>query len=346
MQKHWNNQDGDPLVPPQPTPPCFDPALGSWILSRYADVLAALREPELQQTSGERTAAGRDRRDQSQIHDEVQADLCHAKLADWRTEMAVLAHGVMNRAIIGQPINLVREVVQPWSIALTLKMSGAERVLACDRLQTTSVQAPLGPSLSSKRLAWRGKTAGAELERLFRSQALSLGKSMFFGLSQTLPHFLAKAWLALLRHPSEMVRLQAEPDLLPAAAEELLRYAGVVHTLFRQANTDVTIEQIKIGCGERVVLKIASANRDPSRFLEPDRLDVTRRPAGQLGLGTSPHACVGAVLVRMAFAVATPVFLDAFPVLQTGVPVKWTGDSTVCSPVSIPVVLRRKTTGR
>lgn len=341
------HHDGDPLAPPAPGPARFDSTLGGWVLSQHADVLAALREARLEQIGGEREAV-RDQRAQSQIHDEVQADLSRVKSADWRAEMAVLAHRVMSDATVGQPLNLVQEIVQPWSIALTVKMSGAGPIRA---RRLASIAARLSAPIDHRRdysqaenwLAWRRKKAAkAALERLFQSQAVSIGKSMFFGLSQTLPHFLAKAWLALLRHPEEMERLRAERDLLPSATEELLRYAGVVHTLFRRANTDVIIEQTKVARGERVFLKVASANRDPSKFLDPNRLDLGRRAAGQLGLGTGTHACVGAVLVRIAFAAVTPVFLDALPALQNNDPIQWNEDSTVCSPISIPVILRRR----
>jgi cytochrome P450 len=350
--------DGDPLAPPAPKPARFDSALEGWVLSQHADVLAALREPGLEQIAGERKP-GRDQRAQSQVHEEVQADLSRVRTMDWQAEMAVLARQVMSDATVGQPINLVQEVVQPWSIALTVKMSGTGRIRArhlasiaarlsaplddrWERSQAESDCFRMGHSLTSRWVAWRRKTAKAELERMFQRQGVSMGKSMFFGLFQTLPHFLAKAWLALLRHPDEMERLRARPDLLPSATEELLRYAGVVHTLFRRANTDVIIEQTKVARGERVILKVASANRDPSKFIEPDRVDVGRRATGQLGLGTGTHACVGAMLVRMAFAAVTPVFLDALPALQSKHPVRWNGDSTVCSPMSIPVVFQRR----
>lgn len=107
----------------------------------------------------------------------------------------------------------------------------------------------------------------------------------FVALSQTLPCFLANAWLALCRHPSELARLRAEPVLMPRAIEELLRYAGLARTLFRLATEDIDLGGIRIAEGERVRLMLASANRDPAQFPDPDRLDFTRRSAGQLALG-------------------------------------------------------------
>ena len=76
-------------------------------------------------------------------------------------------------------------------------------------------------------------------------------------------------------------------------------------------------------------------NFDPAKFEQPEVLDVGRMTAGQLGLGTGMHACVGAVLVRMACAVVTPMFLKVGPVRAGDV--RWTSDKTLLWPVSVPV---------
>jgi hypothetical protein len=168
---------------------------------------------------------------------------------------------------------------------------------------------------------------------------LVLSKPMFAGLTQTLPGFLARSWLALLRHPDQQARLLAEPDLMPCAVEELLRFAGTVHTRYRKASTDLRIGDAYITVGQTVALKLGSANRDPARFAEPDRLDIGRRPSGNLGLGTGLYACAGAVVVRSAFSAITPFFLAARPILNPGAPVVWTGDSATRWPRVVSVRL-------
>jgi hypothetical protein len=193
----------------------------------------------------------------------------------------------------------------------------------------TSIAGRLFFNGRNKWSAWRRKTAAAELERMVQRRSLSLSHPMFSGLTQTLPSFLARAWLALLQHPDQMARLLAQPDLMPGAMEELLRYAGIVHTLHRQASRDLRIGEADIVQGQSVILRMNSANHDPAKFDDPHRLDITRRPSGHLGLGTGLYACAGAVLVRSAFAIVTPLFLAARPTLDPGAPVIWTSDTSI-----------------
>jgi len=124
---------------------------------------------------------------------------------------------------------------------------------------------------------------------------------------------------------------------MPGAVEELLRFAGTVHTRYRKATAALRIGDARITEGQTVVLKMGSANRDPARFEDPDRLDITRRTVSHLGLGTGLYACAGAVVVRSAFTVITPLFLAARPILNPASPVVWTGDSATRWPRAVPV---------
>jgi cytochrome P450 len=161
-------------------------------------------------------------------------------------------------------------------------------------------------------------------------------------LTQTLPSFLANAWLALLQNPDQVARLIENPALMPSAAEELLRYAGIVQTLFRHASKDVDISDASIKQGQLVILKIASANYDSARFDKPECLDVNRRFGGHVSLGNGVHACVGSVLVRTACMTTTPIFLSAGPALDKKSAPVWAGDTTLRWPFVVPVVLQRK----
>lgn len=122
---------------------------------------------------------------------------------------------------------------------------------------------------------------------------------------------------------------------MPNAVDELVRYAGIVHTLFRKADRDIEIAGIRIAKDQLVSLKVASANFDPAKFADPCRLDVRRRAAGQLGLGSGFHACVGAVLVRQACTVLTPLFLAAGPILDHKQHIVWLGESMLRRPLAV-----------
>ena len=347
---------GDIFSPPQPEPARLDPARRTWTLSRYADVFAALREPTFFQASAKGQNSGADMSvDNSRVNAELQADMNRMSSAEWRAQMESVAQEIINRVARPEPISLTREIIQPWSLAVLLNLSGADQVLA-DRLRRITdcllykreyrdhptTNGSRSPLLLRKWFSWRRKRAEGELDRILETRQLSISRSMFFGLTQTLPSFLAKSWLALLHHPDQMARLRTEPELMPSAVEELLRYAGIVHTLYRRATRDVSLGDVHIAKDDFIILKLAAANHDPLKFHEPSQLDITRRPIGQLGLGTGQHACVGAVIVRIAVSVVTPIFLAADPTLETSEPIVWTGDSTVRWPVGFCARLRTR----
>jgi hypothetical protein len=157
---------------------------------------------------------------------------------------------------------------------------------------------------------------------------------------------LTSAWLALFRHPDEFARLRDQPELMPRAIEELLRYAGIVHTVFRQAVATMDLAGVRILANERVVLKLGSANRDPVQFPEPHRLDVTRRPTSRIVLGAGPHSCLGAALVRFGANIATRALVEKFVLAEMSDAVEWHRDFMVCSPLSLNVLLRRSPGGQ
>jgi cytochrome P450 len=105
---------------------------------------------------------------------------------------------------------------------------------------------------------------------------------------------------ALVRNPDQLARLKAEPDLVPNAVEEMLRWATPVKQFTRTANADYTLRDVTIKAGERVLLSFQSANRDEDVFPDPFRFDVGRPNAARhLALGAGPHFCLGAPLARM-----------------------------------------------
>jgi cytochrome P450 len=95
--------------------------------------------------------------------------------------------------------------------------------------------------------------------------------------------------------------------------------------VLRQATADVEVGGVSIARGERFVLRVDLANRDPEQFPDPDRLDLGRRASGQLTLGAAGHACVGGPLLRAAAAVATSVWVAALPGARLCGAVEWRG---------------------
>ncbi|MEV7189345.1 cytochrome P450 [Kitasatospora sp. NPDC093102] len=116
---------------------------------------------------------------------------------------------------------------------------------------------------------------------------------------ETTVNLITNGVLTLLRHPDQLDRLRREPGLLPAATEELLRYESPVHMRQRIPLADVDIAGTTLPKGTSVVLALASGNRDPKRFHDPDRFDPARPDNQHLGFGSGIHLCYGAPLARI-----------------------------------------------
>ncbi|HYO66665.1 MAG TPA: cytochrome P450 [Archangium sp.] len=122
--------------------------------------------------------------------------------------------------------------------------------------------------------------------------------------NETSTHLLGNGMVALLQHPSEWERLVADPSLLPNAIEEMLRYEGPALSVLRVTTQDTELAGHPIPKGSRLMLSLAAANRDPRRFPDPDRFDITRDPQGHLAFGHGVHFCLGAPLARLEARVA------------------------------------------
>jgi cytochrome P450 len=127
---------------------------------------------------------------------------------------------------------------------------------------------------------------------------------LFDAGQMTTTNLIANGVLALIRNPDQQEMLRADPSLMPSAIAELLRYDGPVQFTSRLARESMEIDGRQIGRGDSVTLVIAAANRDPARFAEPDRLDVTRLQNRHLAFGYGPHYCIGAPLALLEAEIA------------------------------------------
>jgi cytochrome P450 len=161
---------------------------------------------------------------------------------------------------------------------------------------------------------------------------------------ETTANLIASGTLALLTHPGELSLLRSCPSLLPAAVEELLRYCSPVnHATDRFTLDPAGIAGVTIPGREWVLCVISSANRDPARFADPDRLDLNRDASGHLAFGHGIHYCLGAPLARLEAEVAFGALLARFPDLSLAVPeesLRWRPSSLIRGLETLPVRLR------
>jgi cytochrome P450 len=144
---------------------------------------------------------------------------------------------------------------------------------------------------------------------------------------RTTANLIGNGIRALLLHPDQLEMLRSNPKLAPTAAEEFLRYeAPVYRGTLRIATEDMRLGGVDISKESFVHLMIDCANRDPSEFDDPDRLDITRKINRHLAFGWGAHFCVGAPLSRIEGQVACVTLLRRLPGLRLAVPadqLKW-----------------------
>jgi len=133
---------------------------------------------------------------------------------------------------------------------------------------------------------------------------------LLFAGHETTTGLLANGLAALLAHPEQLNRLRADRSLIGSAVEELLRFEGPSKLMPRWAAQEIELHGRRIAPGELVYLVQSAANRDPSHFAEPDRLDVGRDPNPHLGFGYGLHYCLGAPLARLESTIALTRLLD------------------------------------
>ncbi|MGD9486152.1 cytochrome P450 [Streptomyces sp. TRM70308] len=158
------------------------------------------------------------------------------------------------------------------------------------------------------------KLANAEVDgkRLEDGEIVGVtGLTMFAGHATTLA-LVANAVLLFDRHPEAGAAVRADRDLLPGAVEEVLRLRPPFPRLARVTTTDTELGGHRIAAGELVTPWIGAANRDATRFPDPDRFDIRRDTGGHLVFGQGIHFCLGAPLARLEGRIALGILMDRY----------------------------------
>jgi cytochrome P450 len=158
-------------------------------------------------------------------------------------------------------------------------------------------------------------------DRLSQDELTSMVFLLLVAGHETTVNLIVSGTLALLRHPDQLALLRAEPERLPAAVEELLRYDGPLQvTVPSIAAAPIEVGGVTIPAGDVVLPALLAANRDPGRFPEPDRLDVTRASNSHMAFGHGLHHCLGAPLARLEGRIALGSLITRFPGLRLADP--------------------------
>jgi cytochrome P450 len=151
-----------------------------------------------------------------------------------------------------------------------------------------------------------------EGDSLTEEEIVQSSITVIIGAHETTTSLISNAVLNLLRWPAELAKLRERPELISTAVEEFLRFDCPLNHNSRVATADIELRGRHIKPGQVVVMSLVAANRDPSRFPEPDRLDVERRENPHLAFGLGPHFCLGAPLARLEGQLAIESLLRRF----------------------------------
>jgi pimeloyl-[acyl-carrier protein] synthase len=346
--------------------PGFD-GPGVWLLTRYRDVHAVLRDPRFsvdrlraplvkqnldrlppfvrQSAQGMRSMLTMDAPDHTRVRKLVNKAFTPKRVAALRGRIEEIVAERLDAAAEARSLELIHDLAEPlpaiviaellgvpaedhrtfreWSSQLIAAIAApsAEARQRASGAAARKLLSYLADVIAARRREPRDDLISAMIHAQEASDALSdeelLATSNLLLLAghETTTNLIGNGTLALLRAPGQWERLRSEPELLPRAVEELLRFDGPVQATIRVAGEDVELDGHRIVEGSLVLLSIGGANRDPEVFDAPDRLDLARDPNAHLAFGFGAHFCMGAPLARLEAEVAFAGMLARFPTL-------------------------------
>jgi len=160
------------------------------------------------------------------------------------------------------------------------------------------------------------------LDELTDVEITAIAFQLFTAGHETTMNMLSLGTYTLLTHPDQLAALRADYSLLDGALEELLRHLTVIQFgISRAALEDVELGGVTVRAGESVTISLPAANRDPARFADPDRLDLTRPATSNVAFGFGVHQCVAQQMARAEMRIGFRTLLQQFPDLRLAIPV-------------------------
>jgi cytochrome P450 len=282
-----------------------------------------------------------------------------------RPRIEAIADGLLESRRSGERVDLIESFAYPMAITVICELLG---VPAEDRAEfrqwsgtlVSSVKPELAKAASGAMAEYLTRLLAAKRDdphddlltaliqasddedKLSESELISMAYLLLVAGHETTVNLIANGTLALISQPDQLSALVADPGLLPGAIEEFLRYEGSLNlATFRYTTEPVRVGEITIPADEFVLLALASANHDPRRFPDGDRLEITRNAAGHVAFGHGIHHCLGAPLARLEGEIAFTGLLRRFPsprLAEDWVP-RWRASLFMRSLTELPVVL-------
>jgi cytochrome P450 len=311
----------------------------TWMITRYDDVRAAFTDPRLVKDHRAtlppevREQAPRlpgpfgsmmillDPPDHTRLRRLVSRAFTARRTAELRPRIEALAAALLDALPGGEPVDLLATYAVPLPMAVICELLG---VPDTDRDAFGTWSRAL---VETKRRAPDGALVSALVEvseagdQLSTEEVVAMGVLLLIAGHETTANLIGNAVLGVATDAALREHVLADPQRIPAAVEEFLRWDGPVHNApLRFAAEDVEYSGTTIPAGSVVTLSVGAANRDPGRFDRPELLDPDREAGGHLAFGHGLHYCLGAPLAGLEGEVALRSLLDRFPDLRLAVP--------------------------
>jgi cytochrome P450 len=343
--------------------PVHHSPLGFWVLTRYEDVVAALRDPRLAKEAIAAFVAARlgvaplgiglsmldrDPPDHTRLRGLVSKAFTPRVVERLRPHIQSIVDGLLDRVEDARAMDLIEDFAYPLPVVVICEMLGVP-VEDRDRFKGWGLDIARGldglllppdsdvikRSIASRTalaqyfrglIAERRASPRADMlsdliaaeeagDKLSENELLATCILLLVAGHETTVNLIGNGSLALLRHPDQLRRLRDDPGLIGTAVEELLRYDGPVQRTARIPSEDVTLGGRTIPKGEMVMPFIGAADRDPTQFPDPDRLDITRADNRHIAFGWGIHFCLGAPLARVEGQIAIATLVQRLPKL-------------------------------
>jgi cytochrome P450 len=373
----FNPMDPEFVANPYPTyhrlrqeDPVHLSPLGFWVLTRYDDVVTALRDPRFAKEAIAAFVAARfgvaisgiglsmldrDPPDHTRLRGLVSKAFTPRVVETLRPHVQKIVDGLLDRVQAAGSMDLIDDFAYPLPVIVICEMLGVpvedrdrfrqwgldiargldaimlppdSEVTQRSAVSRTALTEYFRGLIATRRAAPRadmlsGLIAAEEAgDKLSEEELLATCILLLVAGHETTVNLIGNGTLALLRHPDQLRTLRENPGLIGTAVEELLRYDGPVQRTARIPSEDVVIGGRTIPKGDMVMPFIGAADRDPSQFPDPDRLDITRQENRHVAFGLGIHFCLGAPLARLEGQIAINTLVQRLPklALATGTP--------------------------
>jgi pimeloyl-[acyl-carrier protein] synthase len=352
--------------------PIVDTGQNVWMLSRYEDCHAALRDGRLSveartsstyeeflELSGragsplqeliEELMLFRDPPDHTRLRGLVQKAFSPRRIEEMRPRVETVAGRLLDDLAPRGEMELMADFAYPLPIVVIAEMLGVpardqdrfkgwagDLALTLEPVIPPDVRERAEGALDAFRAYFeplfeeRRRDGGDDLltalveaedegDRLSEEELISNVLLLLIAGHETTQNLIGNGLYALLRNPDQLALVRdraGDGEFVRGAVEELLRYDGSVQLTARIAREDVEYGGHQIPKGGRLLLLLGAANRDPERFEDPDRLDVTRADRGHLSFSGGPHYCLGNALARLEGEIALRTLLERLPDIE------------------------------